>query len=356
MQVHKLFSVLLLATPLAFAQDVAIDSSEEGMEDVIEEEKVLADPPDFVTLEISEWAVPWEDTRPRDPDVAPNGSIWLVGQGGDYVAHFDPESLEFARKDLPPGTGPHTIIVDRDASLWIAGNRQGYIGKMNPNTGEMVRFTMPDEALKDPHTMVFDDTGHIWFTAQWSNYIGRLNKRSGAVDLIQVPIEKARPYGIKLDSDGHPWIALLGTNGLATVDPETMELKVFHTPREKSRLRRLAITSDDMVWYTDYSEGYLGRFNPETGEVDEWQNPSERSGPYAIASDGEDRIWFVETHPDPNTFVGFDPASETFFSVTPIPSGAGAVRHMVFDANTNSIWFGTDTNNLAQAKLPPIGE
>ena len=39
-------------------------------------------------LEIKEWPVPWEDTRPRDPDVAPNGVIWLVGQGGDYAARL----------------------------------------------------------------------------------------------------------------------------------------------------------------------------------------------------------------------------------------------------------------------------
>ena len=220
MQAFKLFSLLLLATPLAMAQDALLETSDKLAE---ETEQVLADPPDFVTLEISEWPVPWEDTRPRDPDVAPNGSIWLVGQGGDYVAHFDPESLEFARKDLPPGTGPHNLIVDGDASIWIAGNRQRYIGKMNPNTGELVRFTMPDEALKDPHTMVFDSSGHIWFTAQWSNFIGRLNKRSGAVDLIQVPIEKARPYGINLDSNGIPWVALLGTNRLF-VAPRGLDL------------------------------------------------------------------------------------------------------------------------------------
>ena len=29
-------------------------------------------------VEIREWAVPWEDSRPRDPDVAPNGSVWLT--------------------------------------------------------------------------------------------------------------------------------------------------------------------------------------------------------------------------------------------------------------------------------------
>ena len=53
--------------------------------------------------------------------------------------------------------------------------------------------------------------------------------------------------------------------------------------------------------------------------------------------------------------TGAGPETESFFSITPVPSGAGAVRHMVFDERTNSIWFGTDTNNLGQAKLPPPG-
>jgi virginiamycin B lyase len=305
-------------------------------------------------IEIREWTVPWADSRPRDPDVAPNQSIWLVGQGGDYVARFDPQSEEFRQFDLPPGTGPHNIIVDDDARLWIAGNRQGYIGRMNPNTGQLTRFPMP-ENIKDPHTLILADIDHLWFTAQWSNFIGRMNKKTGAVEAIEVPIPRARPYGIRLDSSGRPWIALLGINALATVDPETFELVVIRTPRDESRLRRIAITSDDAVWYTDYSEGYLGRYDPADSSFMEWKNPSEESGPYAIAADDEDRVWFVETWPNPNQFVGFDLASESFFSVTAVPSGAGAVRHMVFDERTRSIWFGTDTNMLGQARLPGAG-
>lgn len=311
--------------------------------------------PDPLALEIREWTVPWPDTRPRDPDVAPNGSIWLVGQGGDYVAHFDPRSQEFSRFDLPPGTGPHNVIVDRDASLWIAGNRLGFIGRMDPNTGQMARFTMPDESVKDPHTLVFSGRDTIWFTAQWSNFIGRMNKRNGAIEGVHLPLDRARPYGIRLDSNGRPWVALLGTNALATVDPETLELEIYRTPRAETRPRRIAITSDDAVWYTDYDQGFLGRLEPQTGAFTEWKNPSPGSGPYAIAADNQDRIWLVETWPDKNVFAGFDPVSEMFFSLTEVPSGAGAVRHMVFDAGTNSIWFGTDTNNLGQALLPPPG-
>jgi len=122
-----------------------------------------------VQVEITEWPVPYKDSRPRDPDVAPNGVIWMVGQGGDYAARFDPATKEFTRKVLPPGTGPHNLIIDTNGSLWIAGNRQGFIGKMNSSTGELVRYTMPDNTARDPHTLVFSGKDEIWFTMQWSS-------------------------------------------------------------------------------------------------------------------------------------------------------------------------------------------
>jgi virginiamycin B lyase len=303
-------------------------------------------------INITEWPVPWKETGPRDPDVAPDGSIWMVGQRGDYVARFQPASETFSRWELPPGTGPHNLIVDRDGFLWISGNKKAYIGRMNPGTGEMERFDMPADDATDPHTLVFGGESEIWFTMQWGNYVGRLNRTSGKVDLVAVPTGKSRPYGINMDSKGRPWIALLGTNGLAVVDPASMKLSIVELPRKAARLRRLVVTSDDAVWYTDYSEGYIGKYEPELDKFTEWKTPSVRSGPYAMATDGKGRIWFVETWPDPNLMVGFDPASGEFFSVTPIPSGAGSVRHMVWDRKTNSLWFGTDTNNLAQAILP----
>lgn len=366
MQKSGLLLLLTLLCASSMAQVMVEDEAVAGKEEAImvnpmidvalstEEEVIIINPmvDDPLQIEINEWPVPWQDTRPRDPDIAPDGSIWLVGQGGDYAARFDPTSQEFSRKALPPGTGPHNLIVDRDGSLWIAGNRQAFIGHMNSVTGKLSRFTMPDDTARDPHTLVFSGHNEIWFTLQWSNFVGRLNKRTGHIDLVPMQSEKARPYGIKVDSTGHPWVALLGTNGLATIDPKTLKLEVVYLPRKDARLRRLVITNDDAVWYTDYAQGYIGRYAPESGEFSEWKTPSERAGPYAMASDRSGRIWFVETWPEPNLLVGFDPLAGTFFSVTPIPSGAGSVRHMVYDQATNSLWFGTDTNNLAQALLP----
>jgi virginiamycin B lyase len=70
-----------------------------------------------------------------------------------------------------------------------------------------------------------------------------------------------------------------------------------------------------------------------------------------MASDTEGRMWFVETGIQPNRFVGFDPHTQDFFSVTELESGGGTVRHMFFHEPTNAIWFGTDSNTIGRAKL-----
>jgi len=107
-----------------------------------------------------------------------------------------------------------------------------------------------------------------------------------------------------------------------------------------------------MIWYGDYARGYLGRLDPAGGTVTEWAMPSgENARPYAFATDGQDRIWFVETGVDPNYFVGFDPRTEEFFSITGIPSGGGVVRHMQYLPEREEIWFGSDMGTIGRARI-----
>ena len=43
-------------------------------------------------IEIAEWEVPWENSRPHDPYVAPDSKVWFVGQRSHYAAWFDRET------------------------------------------------------------------------------------------------------------------------------------------------------------------------------------------------------------------------------------------------------------------------
>jgi virginiamycin B lyase len=304
-------------------------------------------------VQITEWTVPWEKTRPRDPYVAPDGRVFFVGQGGNYIAVLDPGSGQFKRFEIDSGTYPHNLIVDRQGMVWYAGNRNGMIGKLDPATGAITRYRMPDPAVRDPHTLVFDQAGNIWFTAQRSNYVGRLDTRSGKVDVVKVATERALPYGIVVDRTGRPWFNEFGVARIASIDPKTLEVKEFALPHEGARGRRIGLTSDGKVWYVDYSRGFVGRVDPATGKADEWPAPSgARSRPYAMAVDDRDRIWYVETGVRPNQLVGFDPKKGQVFSVTPIAQSGGlTVRHMVYHAPTKSIWFGTDAGTIGRAKI-----
>jgi virginiamycin B lyase len=301
------------------------------------------------SLEIREWPVPWSNTRPRDPIVDADGRVWFVGQRGNYVGSLDPDSGEFDRIELSANALPHNVIVGPDGALWYAGNGDGHIGRIDPATGESRRFDVP---VRDPHTLQFAPDGILWFTAQGANRIGRLDPATGDVQVIEPSVADARPYGIVMDGEGRPWIALFGTNRIASVDPSTMELVEHPLPSAEARVRRLEVASDGGVWYADYARGMIGRLDPATGEVAEWTTPGgSGSRPYAMTMDDRDRVWFVETGPEPNRLVGFDPASEEFFEEAPVPSGGGTVRHMVFHAGTGTLWFGTDTNTIGRARI-----
>ncbi len=62
-------------------------------------------------VQVTEWEVPWENTRPRDPYYGSGNQIWFVGQRGDYIGLLDPETGDFKRYDLDEGAGPHSVIT-----------------------------------------------------------------------------------------------------------------------------------------------------------------------------------------------------------------------------------------------------
>ncbi len=309
-------------------------------------------------VDIREWEVPYEKSRPRDPFAENDKSVWFVGQRTGYLANLNAETGEIMKIDLKEGSAPHNLIVGSDGIIWYAGNRTALIGRFDPVSNEIEEILMPDPAARDPHTLIFDaDEEHIWFTLQGANMIGRLDIETRQVDLVSSKTENSRPYGIKVAPNGSIWVVLLGTNKLAQIDPETMALREFDLPRDETRPRRLEITADGRVWYVDYAGGMLGSFNPTSGTIDEWAFPQgEDARPYGTATDSTGRIWAVATGVQPNMFMGFDPETEEFFSATAIPSGGGVVRHMHYHEPSGAVWFGTDTNFIGRAIVKPTDD
>jgi virginiamycin B lyase len=291
---------------------------------------------------VQEWKVEYGG-RPRDPYVAPDGKVWFVGQAGNYIANFDPGTKAFRRYAIEVGTFPHTLIVDGDGFVWYAGNLNARIGRLDPKTGDVKIF--PTGEAHDPHTMVFDGRGHIWFTSQAANRVGRLDMKTGDVRLVTPHDSPGRPYGIVIDAKGYPWASLLNMNKVVRIDPETFALKHFNEATPDSRSRRIEVTADGAVWYGDEPRGFLGRIDPATGTVKEYALPGgARSKPYALTQDGDGRLWVSQTGPD-KKLVAFDPKTEQFVAVHDV---SDVIRHMMYDAKTGTMWFGTDAHRIGR--------
>jgi len=281
-----------------------------------------------VKIVIQEWEVPTPNSRPHDPAVGSDGSLWYSGQRANILGRLDSKTGKITEYPLKtPDSGPHGLIADKEGNIWFTANYKGYIGKLDPGTGEVIEYPLPNPAARDPHTPVFDQKGMLWFTVERGNFVGRLNPQTGTIRMSSSPTPHSIPYGIAVDSDGIPFYCEFGTNKLASVNPGTMEIKEYILP-ENSRPRRLTI-SNGVVYYTDFSRGFLGRLDPRTGKIDEWASPGgSTSQPYGIAATPDGAIWFSESGVNPNTIVRFDPGNRTF-DTWPIPSGGGVVRNMV---------------------------
>jgi streptogramin lyase len=67
----------------------------------------------MLNVQIQEYEVPTPKSRPHDPALAPDGSLWYTGQGANKLGRLDPKTGEFKEYSLKtPDSGPHGLVAD----------------------------------------------------------------------------------------------------------------------------------------------------------------------------------------------------------------------------------------------------
>jgi virginiamycin B lyase len=306
-------------------------------------------------VQIKEYDVPTPQSRPHDPAVAPDGSLWYTGQAANRLGRLDPDTGQFKEYPLKtPDSGPHGLVADKQGNIWFTAISAGYVGKLDPKSGDIDEYRPSHGTHIDPHTPVFDHDGILWFTNEDTDYIGKLDPQTGKMTLTKVPTPHAVPYGMVILPSNAPFFCEFGSDKLGTVDPKTMTVREYTLPHASARPRRLALAPDGTIFYTDYARGYLGHFDPRTGKLlKEWPSPNGAgSEPYGIAVTKDGDVWYSETGVKPNTLVRFDPKSETF-GAAPIPSGGGVVRNMVATPESKLYLACSGVNKVAIVNLSP---
>src|SRR6202051_4702766 len=262
----------------------------------------------MLNVRIQEYEVPTPNSRPHDPAVAPDDSLWYTGQGVNKLGRLDPKTTEFKEYPLKtPNSGPHGLVADKNGSIWFTAISAGYVGKLDPKSGEIAEYRPQDGTKIDPHTPVFDHDGILWFTNEETNYIGRLDPNTGKINLIKVPTPHAVPYGIVILPNNAPFFCEFGANKLASVEPGTMKIREYTLPSAEAHPRRIALAPDGTIYYSDYARGYLGHFDPSAGKLSkEWPSPGgAESEPYGIAITNDGGGWYRESGMQAKTVVRF---------------------------------------------------
>src|SRR5947209_19265744 len=92
-------------------------------------------------VQIREFEVPTPNSRPHDPALAPDGSLWYTGQGANKLGRLDPKTGKI--KEVPlktPGSGPHGLVADREGNIWFNAIAESYVGKLNPTSGDVADY------------------------------------------------------------------------------------------------------------------------------------------------------------------------------------------------------------------------
>ena len=68
-------------------------------------------------VQIREFEVPTPHSRPHDPAIAPDGSLWYTGQGVNKLGRLDPKTGQFKEYALKTEkSGPHGLVANKDGN------------------------------------------------------------------------------------------------------------------------------------------------------------------------------------------------------------------------------------------------
>jgi len=127
---------------------------------------------DGKTLQVTKWAPPTKDGRPRRIQIGPDGAVWFAEFRAGKIGRFDPKTETFKEYALPgPEATPYALGIDTNATIWYSSEHLDVIGNLDPKTGHVTEYPFP----RSENTMrefFSDSQGRMWFGSPANNKVG----------------------------------------------------------------------------------------------------------------------------------------------------------------------------------------
>ncbi|CAN5428019.1 N/A [soil metagenome] len=288
--------------------------------------------------------------------------IFVTGQNMHQVAKFNYKGELLTYFNMPEGSGPHGLLIDKKGRLWVSLEFHGKVVRLNDD-GHIVEEIdvqlYAEGAAKPintaPHGIGLDADGEtIWFTGKRTSTIGKINP-DWTVEHFPLGTLAALPIFLSAGPDGGIWGTELFGNCILNMSA-TGALNEYKIPTLNSRpIAVIPDPSAKCMWFTEEAGVKIGKIDMH-GKITEYPVPALQKNDIlaSLAFDHEENLWvqvYVDTNnPTPQGYdyiIRFDKSirlltgndlSGVPFTTHTIPSKMSMMHRIRMDYDGN-IWF-----------------
>lgn len=168
--------------------------------------------------------------------------------------------------DLPNGSAPNGIVVDKDGFVWVVGSNSR-LYKFDPVQSKIDSvYVIGDDDEAKPTlmgwTIIEDNEGFLWFSQLGSKPLWRFDPISKRFNLYHV---SASPFQMKLDKEnGNVWFTTLGRNTIGVIqklaDVKSDDYKIKEFDVGNNTFPSGLFLEKDYVWVAQVVGNKLTKF------------------------------------------------------------------------------------------------
>jgi len=232
----------------------------------------------------TEWATPTLSSQPLHVAVASNTQFYFTESaknriGGVNLATQNGQN-PITEWLLPPGSMPHSIVLDAVGNLAFCAYNGNFLGVLNPNSLPNSPFTyymLPTAASGPIHLDTeLDGVGspEYFFSEALGNKIGLLDPTAETFTEWSVPTLSSTPRGVSIGAGTQVFFAELSTHKIGMLDTSTNIITEWTIPsvRQVEHLHYV----NGQIYFGDLATSVVGILNPNaaTNNVTEWTVPT----------------------------------------------------------------------------------
>ncbi|WP_296705884.1 hypothetical protein [Algoriphagus sp.] len=287
--------------------------------------------------------------------------IYVTGQNMHYVAKLDYDGNILAYFEMPQGSGPHGILLDKEGKVWVSLEFHGQIvrlkddGAIDKSVDVSMEIKGSEKKINPaPHGICLDADGKsIWFTGKRTSTIGKFSLEDFSIEHFQLENLASLPIFLSAGSNTEVWGTELLGNAILNVN-EKGKVKEFNIPTGNSRPIGIIPDPDlesESMWFTQESGVKIGRIDKH-GKISEYPVPKLQENDIlgSLTFDKEKNLWVQVYNPSAECYsylLKLDKSIREIigFSLTEVPftthvlSSRKPMLHRIKMDYDGNLWF-----------------